>query len=128
MNIVCDSDYLIAYFACEESTHQRALQLEPLFLGHDVYYLDIVHFESVTVVSRKYGYITAELFLEGLKKTHFTRVKYDPYEKEIWSEFYSHHKKNISFVDCANLVLARKLKAKIASFDSFYPLEILLRN
>jgi predicted nucleic acid-binding protein len=39
-------------------------------------------------------------------------------------EWYFVTQQNISFVDCANLYLAKKLKTKIASLDKFYPKEL----
>lgn len=41
-------------------------------------------------------------------------------------ELKNHTKKNISAVDCSNLALAQKYKAKIASFDQFYPTQMLI--
>ena len=46
---------------------------------------------------------------------------------ELLEEFKKYQSKKISIVDCSNLILARKLNAKIASFDKFYPSEILVQ-
>jgi predicted nucleic acid-binding protein len=41
--------------------------------------------------------------------------------------FLSHKKDKTSFIDSANLALAQKYNCKIASFDKFYPNNLLLK-
>ncbi len=47
------------------------------------------------------------------------------WENDIYRLYNSFEKKNISFFDCACLHYAKIVKAKVVSFDKFYPPEIL---
>lgn len=121
MIVLCDTDFLLSTLIVHESTHNQAVHVNGLIKNADVQFLDLVHFEIATVMSRKYGSREANKVLTSISKLDITRVSFRDYESEIWTEFGSHTGKNISFVDCANLVVARNKKAKIASFDAFYP-------
>ena len=48
-------------------------------------------------------------------------------DRELIEEFKRYKSKKISIVDCSNLMLARKLNAKIVIFDKFNPSEILIQ-
>ena len=121
MIVLCDTDFLLSTLIVHESTHNQAVHVNGLIKNADVQFLDLVHFEIATVMSRKYGSREANKVLTSISKLDITRVSFRDYESEIWTEFGSHTGKSISFVDCANLVVARNKKAKIASFDAFYP-------
>ena len=126
MIIICDTDFLISSLIIHETTHHQAVKIGSLVANADMLFLDLVHFEIATVISRKYGYREARVILSKLEEINLSRISFRDHESAIWDEFRSHSKKNISFVDCANLVVAQKLKAKIASFDTFYPNTIRL--
>lgn len=121
MIVLCDTDFLLSSLIIHETTHDQAVRLNSLIANADLQFLDLVHFEIATVMSRKYGWREAKKVLTSIGNLDITRVSFHDFEPEIWTEFRSHTKKNIPFVDCANLVVARKMKAKIASFDTFYP-------
>lgn len=121
MTILCDTDFLLASLIVHESTHEKAVLTQKAIKNADLLFLDLVHFEIATVMSRKYGSREAKLILDSINHLDISRISFRDYEFEIWTEFRSHTKKNVSFVDCANLVVARKMKARIASFDVFYP-------
>ena len=121
MTILCDTDFLLASLIVHESTHEKAVLIQKAIKNADLLFLDLVHFEIATVMSRKYGSREAKMVLDSISNLDISRVSFRDYESEIWTEFRSHTKKNVSFVDCANLVVARKMKARIASFDVFYP-------
>ena len=123
-SVICDTDFLISLHLENESTHQKAYEL---FQRHDNFIvLNITFFEMATVLSRKLYQSEAVEILESIQ-SEFTNVynltKQD--ELSIFELFKSYSKKNISFFDCACLHITQKLDCKIASFDSFYPKEIL---
>lgn len=123
--ILFDSDFILSLLIAQESTHERAVsayarvtgELQELVLPH-------VHYEVVGVCSRKYGQKEARMAHHFIRD-RLTRVPALD-EAEIWHEFFAHTKKSISYVDCANLVTARKYHWKIASFDAFYPKSLRL--
>lgn len=123
-NIVVDTDFLISFFFDHESTHDRAKKVTHIIQDSNIYMIDLVKFELATVLSRKYGHTHAKRVIQEVPNMDIMIIGYQPHESNIWNEFLRHSKKNISFVDCANVVIARHLKAKIASFDTFYPQDL----
>jgi predicted nucleic acid-binding protein len=128
MKTLYDTDFLLSLLVGSEPNHAKSLVIDRRSDAEEFYILNIAHFEMATVLSRKYN---QEFALKVL--VHFSALPFDYIElteddeEEAWKEFYSHKKKNVSFVDCANLVIARKYGMKIASFDAFYPSGILLK-
>ncbi len=120
MAILFDSDFILSLLFEEESTHEAAKKTYSSLSVDDECVLPYVHYELITVCSRKYGHAAAKQ-LHGFISTRLKRVNIEGLEDNIWKEFFSHQKKSISFIDCANLVVARKYGWKIASFDAFYP-------
>lgn len=109
----------------EESTHGRAADLFMRISEEKWHMLSVVSYEMATVLSRKYGpELTFEL-LDQIESMPFHMIDPMPFEDAIWHEFRMHKKKNISFVNCANLVAAKRYGLKIASFDAFYPKNLL---
>jgi predicted nucleic acid-binding protein len=117
--VLCDSDFILSLLIETESTHRQASDIYQRIGGAQEVVLPQVHYEVVTVCSRKYGYAEAmdvHMFVQRRLK-RVTAIA----EEEVWQEFFLHRKKSISYVDCANLVAARNYGWKIASFDGFYP-------
>lgn len=125
-NIIVDTDFLISFFFDHESTFEKAKKLAPHILDSNIYMLDLVKFELATVLSRKYGHAHARRVIKEIPNMDIIAIGHQAHERDIWDEFFKHTKKGISYVDCANFVIARHLKAKIASFDTFYPRDLLL--
>lgn len=127
-NIILDSDFIFGFFNESDANHDKSKKLFELIEGQNLIILNITRFEVITLISRRTSQEFAKLVLEELEgfipQIFFVDQKID---SEIWEEFDRHSKKNISLVDCANLVYARKLNAKIASFDTFYPQELLVQ-
>ena len=123
--VLFDSDFILSLFFMEESTHVQAQKIYQGLAACDEYILPHVHWEVITVCSRKYGHVRSH-DLHRIIATQLKRVVTVPDELEVWKEFFSHSKKSISFVDCANRVTARKYGWKIASFDAFYPKSLRL--
>ena len=120
--VIYDTDFLIALFIKDQSTHRQAKEIFEKIKTRQVFILNLVKYELATVLSRKFSYQLTKEIIDIIKNLEVSFLNFTKEEEqEIWQEFFSHQKKNISFVDCANLFLARKIKANIASFDSFYP-------
>lgn len=123
MNILFDSDFILALLFSEEPTHSLAIkQYEACDIGSE-YIIPLVHFEVMTVCSRKYGLDSCRMLNEFIMR-QLKRVDVDALEIHVWEEFFKHDKKRISFIDCANVVVAKKYGWKVASFDAFYPKEL----
>jgi predicted nucleic acid-binding protein len=124
--ILCDADFLIALFTKQDSTHQKALDL---YNSHDsdcFTVMNLTIYEVATVLSRKMQQDKAIYTLESIRIIFPNAITFDiAWEAEVIDLYNSFTKKNISFFDCACMILAPKINAKIASFDSFYPPEIL---
>lgn len=117
-----DTDFIIALTFPGESTHKKAKKIaEKYFHDQDVFYLDLVLQECATVISRKYSQEDAVAVSKKLKTSASSILKPSIKNLEdIWVLFYKQKKKNISFIDCANVVLAKRNGLKLLSFDGFY--------
>lgn len=128
--VIIDSNVLIAVFLLEDSLHTRATQLVSQLKtqGTVFYTINLVLQESATVLSMRKGMTSARTFYAAVHNFVDQMVPFDEdVEKESWKIFLSETKKGTSFVDCALLASARHYKIdKIASFDRFYPKELLL--
>ena len=126
--ILYDTDFLIALFLFDQSTHHRAKKIFQNIQDKEPCIINLVKHELATVLSRKFSYQTAYNVIQELNSLPINFINLDAKTEElIWKEFFSHQKKNISFIDCANLVIARKEKILIASFDKFYPKNLLAK-
>jgi predicted nucleic acid-binding protein len=127
--IIVDSDFLYGLFVSTDPHHDKVVEFLPSLTGCEIIITSLVKYEIITLLSRRKDQTIALNALSQIETIgsviYFIEQKDDV---EIMKEFSSHSSKKISVVDCANLVLARKLKAKIASFDKFYPEEILITN
>ena len=81
----------------------------------------------MTVLSRKLEQKLAVKAFKLFEELFINEVAFDTeFEPEIISYYKNSKSKNQSFFDIACLIQARKLGYKIASFDKFYPKEILI--
>jgi predicted nucleic acid-binding protein len=127
-SILLDSDFVFALQVENDSSHEKALILQELIIekNYNLFYLNIVKQEVATLISRRITQTQALTTIDLL--SNFNEIFITPeMEGEVWQVFKSFSKKNISFVDCANLYFASKFKFMIASFDTFYPKEFLLK-
>ena len=124
--ILYDTDFLIALFDQHQSTHERAISLFQKIKEKPFFVLKLVHFELATVLSYRFSSEFVDGVLGQFNQLPIQFLSVDDFEPEVWEEFYAHTKKRISFVDCANKVVALKHGMKIASFDAFYPKELLV--
>ena len=123
---ILDSDFVYAYFVHTQSTHLVAKNILINIAEQPLFMLDVVKYELATVISRKE---TQQMAIDIIGDLEFFELKSITINKtdetKIWELFKSYSKKNISFVDCANLYFAQKLNYQIASFDQFYPKDVL---
>ena len=126
-NLVVDSDFLYSLFIQEDPHYTKVQKLIPKIDGYNIIICNLVIYEVATLLSRRISQVVAKNVLSQLLSMQLQVIYIDKQlEREIIAEFTSHSKKNISFVDCANLVLAKKYKAKIVSFDQFYSNNLLI--
>ncbi len=125
-SILYDTDLIISAYFSDQSTHLKA---KKFFHNSDFtqeFILNITLQETVTTVSKKFSQLDAKNILNDINSSAIIGI-FLSIEDEIlvWNEFNRNTKDSTSFIDCANLVMAKKLDCKIGSFDKFYPKEIL---
>lgn len=126
-NLLLDSDFLYGLFVENDPHHQNCQNLLPKISDYRLIISNLVMYEFITLISRRVGQKEALSILSQIENLDILKIVVDEeIHKEILAQFKTHTKKNISAVDCSNLTLAQKYKAKIASFDQFYPPEILI--
>jgi len=125
--VLYDTDLIISAYFTDQSTHFKAKQVFSHSNFTQEFILNITLQETATTVSKKFSQNDAKNIVKDIKLTDVVVVflSMDD-ENMVWREFYKNTKNGTSFVDCANLVMAKKLDCKIASFDKFYPKSILV--
>jgi predicted nucleic acid-binding protein len=124
--ILCDADFIIALFVDHDSNYIKATKLYNATDNSLFIVTNITIYEVATVLSRKLSQSEAVYTLESIRQRFINPIIFNHlWEAEVYDLYNSFDKKNISFFDCACMILAKKLDCKIASFDSFYPAEIL---
>ncbi len=128
-SILIDSDFLISLIIQTEPKHSKAKQLfKKLSSNDDIFCLNLVLQETATVLSHKFSQTLAKTFYRNVKQI-LPKIIYlnQNLEKKTWKIFLSQTKKNISFIDCANLATKKTYKLdRIFSFDKFYPKNLRL--
>jgi predicted nucleic acid-binding protein len=129
LKILVDSDFLIANYKIDDSSHSKSKKLAKKLKseGHRFYCLNIVVQESTTVISKKMGMNDVRKFYSGLENfVDIFIIMDEKLESHTWRLFLKQTKKGSSFVDCANLTTLNEYKLdKIASFDKAYPKKLL---
>ena len=126
-NLIIDTDYLLALILPSEPNHLKAKEMWQNSKFSNIFTLNLVKYEALTVLSRK---LTQKQAIQYFNLIDWTALNYIFIDQDLENKsiemYRSQTRKNISTVDCTNLVLAKKLNCKIASFDQFYPKEYLL--
>lgn len=127
-NILLDTDFIVSLLVPQDSTHSTAVQRYENIDEESIFHvLEPVLFEVVTVLSRKLPHRLAVEKVKEIRAQSMHVITLSSHEvDDVWKEFYSYRKKNISFVDSANVVMTQKIGGKIASFDKFYPKKMML--
>ncbi len=118
--IILDSDFIVSYLMEDQSTHEKAGKMANNIEHKQCFITNLVKYEVVNVLSIKYSQSAATSAWSYMSDIIDVVWVDTTIENLTWVEFSKHTNKNISIVDCVNVVLANKLKAKIASFDRFY--------
>jgi predicted nucleic acid-binding protein len=124
---ILDSDFICSYFLEDQSTHAKANLIMSKIKAEDLYVLSTVLQELATMASRKMSHkIAIELYDKTIDLEPIIIRPTLEDEDQILQLFKSFDKKNISYIDCANLYFARKNNYKIATFDAFYPQDMIV--
>lgn len=125
--ILCDTDFFVAFLLEEDSSHDTALELIYKYQNNNFVYLSVTKYELMTVLSRKVPQIKA---IEALEKFEDLFTQFLTVDSQLEADVIHFYKKasnkNQSFFDIACLLTAQKHGYKIASFDRFYPKELLI--
>ncbi|KKR70113.1 MAG: hypothetical protein UU12_C0029G0019 [Candidatus Woesebacteria bacterium GW2011_GWA2_40_7b] len=124
MKYILDSDFLFGLYVIHDPHHKETTSsLRKIQKNKDkLIILNLVIQETATVLSRKDSQKTGLIFLEEILKMPVEIMSLDEEDKKLaWEIFKKQTKKGTSFIDCANLAIAKKYKFDgILSFDEFY--------
>ena len=122
MNLLVDSDFLVALYNPDDSNHHKATKIFRKLESVNFSALNIVFQEATTVISKRMNMSHARKFHDSISRLISNEIKLDNIlEENSWKIFLSQTKKGTSFVDCANLVTCDFYKLDgILSFDEFY--------
>ncbi len=127
--ILCDTDFLIALLIENDTNHTKARYILDTHISSDFIYSNLTEYELMTVLSRKLPQDIAIQAYNLFTATFTSRVVFElELEKEAVALYRKSTNKNQSFFDIACLVTAKKHNYKIASFDRFYPNNMLVNN
>lgn len=118
--VFVDTNVYVALRDRLDSTHQNAVSILKSILnkGVTMYTSSDVIGESLTVISRKTGKIKAKDFLTEVQKMANVIFVDEITHKETQKYFFRVKSKNISFIDCSNVITMKRNKIKyIFSFD-----------
>ena len=125
--ILFDSDFVFSYFVKEQSTHKDAVNIVEKYSTAKYYISNLVRQELATVLSYKKKFLETRTVFYNLEKFEVKNVFIDSADEySIWSMFWR-YEKSVSFIDVSNIYLAEKYGYRIASFDKFYPKELILK-
>lgn len=129
MKVIIDSDALYGLFVKTDPHFERAKNILKKLIKDkaDLYMLNLVIQETTTVISHKLSQQDSLDFLDKINELNLIQINLDlELEKRAWLLFKQQAKKNISFIDCANLASIEYYKIdRIFSFDTFYPKKLL---
>ncbi len=119
--ILCDADFVISLFIDIDSNHAKATNIFERYNFEDFIILNITLYEVATVLSRILPQNEAIEALKLVRSRFDNPINFNPkWDNEVYNLYNTFEKKNISFFDCACMIYAKKVKAKIACFDKFY--------
>lgn len=130
MKKLIDSDFLVGLFRDDDVHHEKTLvALEREIENKSgLYVVNLVLFETATVLAHRVDMDAVRLFYEKLPKLNLKTISFDEGSENMsWEIFLKQTKKGCSFVDCANLAVIKEYNLDgILSFDKFYPEKIRL--
>lgn len=124
MKILLDSDALFALYVAKDTHHQNAKRIfQRLLTAHtELWTTNLVVQETATVISFRLGQREAKKFITRLKKIDIRQASVNQkLTARSWEIFRKQKKKGTSFVDSANVAMAKEMGIKnIFSFDKIY--------
>jgi predicted nucleic acid-binding protein len=125
--ILCDTDFLVAYLIENEPNHKKAKKIIEKYQDSNFIYSNLTKYELMTVLSSKLEQKLAVQALEIFEDIFTEEFEFDrSLEPEILGYYKTSKNKNQSFSDITCLVQAKHFKCQIASFDKFYPKDLLI--
>lgn len=122
--ILIDADAIIAATNTGDSNHTEALSIDAYIQNHGFkkYISNLVIYEIANVLSIRASQELAIEFLESIFMSDIEIIYIDEaHTYKTIQKFKTYIKKNISFVDCSNLILMEEYSIDaIFSFDKFY--------
>ncbi len=122
--LLVDSDAFFSLLVKTDANHQRASLLNKRLVASEQQFItvNLVVFETATVLSRKINQQAACLFLENISSGKMEIFRIDEtIEKRAGEIFKKQHRKNTSFIDCVNMAVMERLNLPtIFSFDKIY--------
>lgn len=122
--IFVDTDGFVALALTQDSNHSRAIAISKGIKARNEHLVTSVfsYGETVTVISQKGGREKALQFIDMFLASGTVVVEADESLREDGILVYKNQtSKNVSFTDCANIVIMRREKIKeIFSFDKIY--------
>jgi predicted nucleic acid-binding protein len=122
--VLVDSDAFIAWIRPDDILHSQASDIfrDLQQRRTQLVTTSMVVMETATVLSHRDGQAIATRFLDLLDQTQLPMIYLDEgMQRETLALFRSHNSRGISAVDCANIVVMKRLEIEqIFSFDKFY--------
>lgn len=124
--ILCDTDFFVALLIADDMNNDKAMKIIQKYSSWEFVYSNLTKYELMTVLSRKLDQKNAVKALNLFEDTFQNMFEFDALlESEIISFYKQSINKNQSFFDVTCLIIAKKNNYKIASFDKFYPSDLL---
>src|SRR3989344_1365860 len=112
---IIDSSIFVAFYYEGDQNHKNALEIIKTISGKTLIIHPYVISEVVTVLTYKVSKEVAEVFLSDVIGVDDVFIPNPDVLSE--SEFFIFQKKKISFTDSTLVYLAKKLNAKLVTFD-----------
>ena len=124
--ILCDTDFFVALLIADDMNNDKAMKIIQKYSSWEFVYSNLTKYELMTVLSRKLDQKNAVKALNLFEDTFQNMFEFDALlESEIISFYKQSINKNQSFFDITCLIIAKKNNYKIASFEKFYPSDLL---
>lgn len=126
LEILVDTDILVAIFKSDDSNHLKAIKLcENLQeKGAEFFLFPLILYEAATVISYKISHEKAISFVKEMKEINLSIYELSSEYLQLAERwFFKQTGRGISYIDCYNMALLDKNKNQldgIFSFDEIY--------
>ena len=129
--LLVDSDVFVSLIDKNDSNHKKTILLNNKLIkqGYKFFALNVVIYETATVLSHKISHQSAVDFLINILSAKMEIIRLDEKtEKTALTIFLEQKRKNTSFIDCANIAWLKNTGSdQIFSYDRVYKLNGLQR-